>query len=137
MDDFKILLERHGLRVTKPRTLVFDVLLRSHNPLSNVDIFKQIGTIDRASVYRTIESLIKIGAVKEVYIGWKKLYELTDTFSPHHHHLRCIKCGKLSHVSDASFEKSIESIASDRGYKLLAHHFEIDGICPDCQLAIA
>lgn len=137
MKDFEELLRNNGLRVTEPRRQVFTILSKTHEPLSLSDIYKQCQHVDRASVYRTIDTCARIGIIKVVYIGWKKLYELTDLFSPHHHHLRCTSCLSMSHISDPALEQAIEDVAHKQRFILTAHHFEIEGICRACQVKLA
>lgn len=133
MDDFEKILRKHDLRVTKPRQNVFLLLKQASGPLSISDIYKGCNDINRATIYRTIETCISIGVIKIVYIGWKKQYELTDLFGPHHHHLRCITCSALVHIENSELEASIQEAASREGYILTSHHFEIEGICTKCQ----
>ena len=132
MDNFEDILRKNGLRVTNPRKRIFTILSGASSPLSHYDIYTRCTDIDRASVYRSIDTLLEIGIVKVVYIGWKKLYELTDLFSPHHHHLRCTSCGKISHVSSDLFEKVIEDLANEQDFLITSHHFEIEGLCSQC-----
>lgn len=133
MDSFEKILRKNKLRVTNPRKQIFTTLSNASDPLSHQDIYARCTDIDRASIYRSIDTLVEIGVVKVVYIGWKKLYELTDFFSPHHHHLRCTNCGKISHVSSDLFEKVIEDIANEQGFLINSHHFEIEGLCASCK----
>lgn len=126
-------LKKHGLRVTKPRKVVFELLRHTSHPLSLGEISKRCADIDRSSVYRVVDTYIDIGVVKVVNIGWKKLYELTDLFHPHHHHFRCEKCERLMPIADDDLEEAIESISRRYGFKPSTHHFEIEGVCDNCQ----
>lgn len=133
MNNFETLLRQHNLRLTKPRQAVFAALQKTSKPLSLNDIIDSCPDINRSSVYRIIDTCISIGVAKVVHIDWKQRYELTDLFSPHHHHFRCTVCNGLTHVSDEEIEYAIEVVARKYAFVLTAHHFEIEGICRNCQ----
>lgn len=133
MNNFEAHLRQHDLRITKPRRAVFAALQKASKPLPLNDIVALCPGIDRSSIYRTIDTCIHVGAVKVVHLGWKKQYELTDLFSPHHHHFRCTVCKSLTHVSDTELEHAIEAVSRKHKFIPTAHHFEIEGICRNCQ----
>lgn len=135
MDKLITLMKKHDLRITKPRRIVFDLLKHSSTPLGLGEIAKRCEGVDRSSIYRVIDTYTEIGVVKVVNIGWKKLYELTDLFHPHHHHFRCDVCGKMMPIADDDLEEAVEAISKRYDFKPSAHHFEIEGVCRNCQLA--
>lgn len=132
-DAFATLLAKHDLRVTQPRKLVFDILQHSDRPLSLLEIIERCPSINRSSIYRTIETCLKIRAVRVVTLGWKKQYELTDLFNPHHHHFRCTNCNQLTHIADTQLESAIASISEKYHFTPTNHHFEIEGLCRRCR----
>lgn len=89
--------------------------------------------IDRASVYRTLELFATLGIIEIIHIGWKKRYELAAPFKPHHHHLQCTRCGQLVDIKTPQLERLIHHIATQHGYQVTGHHFELSGICKTCQ----
>lgn len=137
MTDFEAVLRRQSLRVTASRREVFAILSIATHPLSLREIAERCPAIDRSSVYRTIDAYVGVGIVKAVHIGWKKQYELTELFSPHHHHFHCTVCDRLTHVSDRELEDVIEAVSKRYSFKLSSHHFEIEGICQVCQATSA
>lgn len=91
------------------------------------------GRIDRASLYRVISLFENLGIVERLYIGWKYKIELSGIFSPHHHHITCLKCGKLVVLKeDSEIEQLIASLAAKNHITAAHHQLEIQGYCEKC-----
>jgi Fur family ferric uptake transcriptional regulator len=130
---FTKLLSDHNQSVTKPRLLVFDQLV-DKEPQTIAELYKELtGSIDRVTLYRTIDLFEKLGIVQRVYVGWKYKIELTDLFSHHHHHISCLTCGKLSAITeDHKLEALITELARRQHFTAQRHQIEIQGLCNDC-----
>ncbi len=131
-NELEVLFAQEGLRLTSARKEIFRLLYRSETPVSIAAIAKDLSGIDRVSVYRTIELFQNLGIVNPVPLGWKQRYELTSPFKAHHHHLSCIKCGKLVDVHSKKFEQLVASVAREHNFTAQDHTFEIKGFCSDC-----
>jgi len=131
-------LREHGSSLTAPRQLVFELLL-DEEPMSLKALLQKVnGRVDRVSVYRAIALFEKIGIIQRIYIGWKYKLELSDTFSHHHHHMTCLKCGTLIPLhEDNELEAYVQSVATKHGMIATRHQIEIQGICQSCQKQIA
>lgn len=91
-------------------------------------------SIDRASVYRTIQLFERLGIVQRLQVGWKYKLELTDVFHQHHHHATCVRCGKTTLLpEDAALEKRLKTITKNSSFLLQSHQLELSGLCPACQ----
>lgn len=130
-------LARSGLRTTTPRQVVFDLLQGSSCPLKMADIVKQCSSIDKTSVYRSIDLFRKLNILSTASDGWRQYYELSDEFRPHHHHLICTKCGKIIDIKSPAIEKLVKQIGRDNGFDITGHNFEIVGLCPNCAPKLA
>ena len=95
LEQFKIRLKESGYSSTAVRRTVFAVL-QGREPQSMHEVIARCDKIDRASVYRTIVLFEQLGIVQRLRIGWKYKLELTDSFSHHHHHITCTKCGRTT-----------------------------------------
>ncbi len=124
---------------TVPRTAVFDTLYRhGHAPLTMAELINLTEDYcDRASIYRSVKRLEKIGIINRLHIGWKYKLELSDDFHGHHHHLTCTNCG-ATHAThdDDDFEKLLDALAAKHGYTITDHQLDIKGLCPACQAAL-
>lgn len=130
---FRQTLANNNYQVTRAREATFKLLI-SPQPQTMHDVLsKAQGTVDRVSVYRNIDVFEKIGLVHRVYIGWKYKLELSDEFTGHHHHLSCLKCGKVIDIEDEKhIDEFIDEVAKKAGFQPHRHQFEIDGYCRDC-----
>lgn len=129
----KILKER-GYSMTKPRQVVC-ALLWGQEPQAVSELARRSqGVIDRASLYRTISLFEKLGLVRRLHIGWKYKVELSEAFVHHHHHISCVRCGKLVALSeDMAVESLLHSLAQQHGFLVTDHQLEIAGVCQMCQ----
>lgn len=122
-----------GFRMTNLKKDIFLVLMKEGHALSIQSIIKQLSEYDQVSVYRSIDVLRKAGVIKLVPHGFKNLYELSDLFNPHHHHISCDKCGKVTEINDDQLENNLRFLANTNHYTLTSHHLELHGICKNCQ----
>ncbi|MDE0518911.1 MAG: transcriptional repressor, partial [Bdellovibrionales bacterium] len=47
----------------------------------------------------------------------------------HHHHIVCIKCGKIIEFQNEIIEKQIHKISKDHNFSMEHHIFELYGRC--------
>ncbi|USN96665.1 MAG: transcriptional repressor [Candidatus Nomurabacteria bacterium] len=126
------ILKKDGYSLTKPRRAVFQFLL-GKEPVTMSDITKVLmPTVDRASVYRTVALFQELGIIQRHNVGWKYTIELSDTFSEHHHHITCIRCGKVTSINEKALERSVEDLARQYGYRATGHQIELQGYCAAC-----
>lgn len=128
------LLKEKGYSATTPRFFVCELLWEREPQSMRELLHRTNGRIDRASLYRTIELFERLGLVHRVYIGWKYKVELSDIFTHHHHHLSCLKCGKVVALAeDKQAEQLIQSLARRQGFAVQGHQLEIQGYCAACR----
>ncbi len=128
-------LKKHGYSLTRPRQTVF-AALQSGTPRSMRELTLDLSSvIDRASIYRTVALFEELGIVVRVQQGWKYKIELSDIFSPHHHHLTCTRCGRtMSFDEPEGIDQLLTAIAIEHGYTHDNHSLEISGVCAQCQV---
>lgn len=133
-DNLKAILKKNGSSLTKPRKLVFDLLLDREPQTMQVLARRAEGKVDRATIYRTVDLFERLGIVHRLNIGWKYKIELSDIFAEHHHHFYCTNCGKTTALSaNPMLETMINSLASKDGYSPRGHTLEIFGFCDICR----
>ncbi len=133
--DIRTLLTTHGYSLTTPRQAVFDKLKKIAEPVTIVELARQLPKIDKVSVYRTIDVFEEIGIVDRVWTGFKSKVELCEEFSSHHHHFTCLKCGKTVDLESEELERSMKALEASHGFMLLQHSIELAGYCKDCRKA--
>lgn len=132
-DNLRALLKKNGSSLTKSRRLIFDLLLDQEPQSMQVLAQRADGKVDRATVYRTIETFERLGIVHRLNIGWKYKIELSDIFQGHHHHFYCTKCSKTySLTANPMLETMIDSAVAKEGFSARSHQLEIYGLCSSC-----
>ena len=122
-----------GLRVTKQRKAMLEVLSASENPMSAEETHKHLsaGVCDLVTVYRSLEQLERAGVVQlGVRENGTKVYCLSHG-NDHHHHLSCRSCGRTERV-DVCMGEELEKIGKSFGFSELSHVMELFGLCPEC-----
>lgn len=132
-ETLKAILKQNGASLTRPRRVVFDILL-SQKPLGMKALTRLASNkVDRASVYRSIELFEKLGIVHRLNIDWKYKIELSDAFLGHHHHFYCTNCGKtFSMTANTMLETMIDTVAKKSDFNPRGHQLEIYGLCQKC-----
>lgn len=124
---------------TKQRDAILSFLRENNAHVSASDIvfhLKEEGyKVSTATVYRTLEKFEKEGLVKKMLVGdgAGACYQFADGESCHEHfHLKCIKCGKLIHLSCEFMHEMEEHIFNDHGFTVSSGRTVIYGICSSC-----
>ncbi len=89
-----------GLRATKPRVLIYDVLQEAggHRTADEVTglLLDSGRRLPRASVYNVLDDLSRVDLVMRADRGpGTAIYEVADTW---HHHFVCRTCGEVTDV---------------------------------------
>jgi Fur family transcriptional regulator, ferric uptake regulator len=89
--------------------------------------------VSRASVYRNLDELERLGLVQRVEIGQAMVrYERVSGHAEHHHHLVCDDCGIVMPFSDAGLERAIETLSRRVPLAVSDHEIVLHGSCRDC-----
>lgn len=92
---------RHaGLRATKPRVLVYDLLQQAGGHRTADEVAGLIAgsgqRLPRASIYNVLDDLTRVDLVMSADRGpGSAIYEVADTW---HHHFVCRQCGAVTDV---------------------------------------
>lgn len=132
-ETLKSILKADGNSLTKPRKIVFDLLLNQAPQSMQVLVQRAKDKTDRATVYRTIELFERLGIARRLNIGWKYKIELSDVFSGHHHHMHCTNCGRVYDLpGNPMLETMIDTVAAKSGFAPRGHQLEVFGLCSNC-----
>lgn len=89
--------------------------------------------VSRASVYRILDELERLGLVQRVEIGQAMVrYERVCDHDEHHHHLVCDECGVVIPFSDPALERAISSLSERVPLTVSEHEIVLHGACGDC-----
>lgn len=130
-------LRKEGLRYTRQRQAVWDDLRSSNEHRDAEDIYLALKNNDlkvsRATVYRTIDVLVKNDMVRKLELGDGRSRYEHKMETCHHDHLICIRCGRIEEFVDEQIEKLQREIARQRGYRIIRHIHQLFGICSQCK----
>lgn len=135
---FRRYLREQGLPVTPQREAVANVLFNSTGHLSVEDIEGKLRgageRIGKATIYRTVEILVRSGLVEEHDFGEGfRRYEHLFGQAPVHEHLICINCHHVVEFQSTEVVRLQEETARYHGFIPTRHRLEIYGLCPNCQ----
>ncbi len=89
--------------------------------------------VSRASVYRILEELERIGVVQRVDVGdGVSRFEAVRHGRGHHHHLVCDRCGRLEPFADEGLERAIKRLSERVPLEVSEHEVVLHGACSAC-----
>ena len=119
------ILKSEGLRYTDQRQAIWDEIQNSNKHRDAEDIYLKLKEgnvkVSRATVYRTIDVLVKNRLVRKMDVGeGRSLYEprLDDE---HHDHMICLDTGDIIEFYNEELEDLQDTIAKKHGYKVIRH----------------
>jgi Fe2+ or Zn2+ uptake regulation protein len=129
--ELKGALEKNGQKITKARTVIFELLKKSQKPLSAQEIQKKFTDFDRVTIYRTLEQFSRLGIVSKLALGGDRAY---FEYAPvHHHHIVCKNCGTIEELSECLAPKNMSISKKTKKFAKISHHsLEFFGTCTSC-----
>ena len=126
-----------GRRSGGARSAVVELLGRQGCALSAFEIEAQLRrsrrSVGRASVYRALEELERLGLVARVEVGdGLARFEPVDPEGHHHHHFVCAECGTIVPFHDDGLERAITRLARRLKLEVGAHEVTLRGACSRC-----
>jgi Fur family transcriptional regulator, ferric uptake regulator len=131
-------LESQGVRLTAQRRALVETIQGATSHLDAADLLQEARKrdphIDRATVYRTIDLLKRLGLIDELDLmhvnGEKHYYEVRT--QKDHLHLACFQCGTIVEFSTPTFERLKQEIAAKNGFDIQVVRLEVGGLCGAC-----
>lgn len=134
IDDFIKLCQGQLLKITPQRVAIYRELLNSdRHPTADV-IYQAVKTeypnISFDTVNRTLLTFTEIGIldIVEVFGGAKRF----DTNVKEHHHLHCMRCGKIQDFSNNDYAHLDVPEEIMNSFRVVQKRVVIKGICKEC-----
>jgi Fur family ferric uptake transcriptional regulator len=129
------LLRTHGLRVTRPRLAVLEVLAEGGH-LEVEDVARRVRTrldsVSTQAVYDVLGALSRAGLARRLEpAGSPARFEARA--GDNHHHIVCRGCGAIADVDCAVGERPCLTPNDAQGFELDEAEVTFWGLCPDCQ----
>ncbi len=136
------LLKDRGLKVTRQRLMVLEAIASCpEEHLTAEEIFELVKVdcpdIGLATVYRTIQLLSELHLIDRINFddGFVR-YEMgtvSERGQKHrHHHLICLKCGKVVSFRGDLLEELENKITATTGFSIVNHEVKLYGFCKEC-----
>jgi len=122
-------------RITKQRVAIVEELASSPRYVTAKQLHDRLvrrrSGIGLATVYRTLETLRRVGAASAQP---QPHGETAYLFCPpeHHHHAVCTNCGKVEDVPCRSVKRIARDLTSVLRFTLKQHRLEFFGLCARC-----
>ena len=134
--DLKNALHSQGLKLTRSRLAVLQVLAATSEHLKVAEVHRRAreidGRIGLASVYRTMELLARLRLVKHVHVEHRHRH-YARIREHHGHHLVCNGCGLVVEFSDCQLERLTRALARRTKFRIEGHCMEFFGQCRECR----
>jgi Fur family ferric uptake transcriptional regulator len=140
---FKSYMKEHGMRCTTERLIVLRELYRSGNHLDADEIFVRLKkkglSISRATVYHTLDLLLKCHLVTKIDLGHKHTHYEKSHGVANHLHIICEQCGKVVEVTSDELAELLVKLCLHNGFELESFSLQVFGKCAvetcECRLA--
>lgn len=132
-ENFVKFLRREGLKNTPERHLVLEVVanMEQHFDVDHLcaALYEAGKRVSKATVYRTVELLVKGGFIKRVIYGERQARYEWNYQVKYHEHLICTTCHFIFEFYNPELERLKARIAERLGFRPRDSHVEIRGIC--------
>jgi Fur family ferric uptake transcriptional regulator len=130
--------EAKGIRLTAQRRALIETIQEATSHLDAAALLKlarkRDPNIDRATVYRTLELLKRLGLIDELDLmhlnGEKHYYEVKT--QKDHLHLACFGCGQIKEFASPTFERLKREIGTTNDFDIQVIRLEVGGLCRRC-----
>ncbi|MGX8701989.1 Fur family transcriptional regulator [Caproiciproducens sp.] len=135
--DHRADLRQKGLKNTKRRMAVLEILEKQTQPVAAEQIFMQLNRYDlstsMSTVYRELDSLVNNDLVLKIKINEsnKALYEYNRMI--HKHYLVCLGCKKMISLDMCPLKAYEEKLQEQTHFIITDHKLNVYGYCPECQ----
>jgi Fur family ferric uptake transcriptional regulator len=119
---------------TRQREVMLAELRRRRDHPTAAELYavvrRRLPRISLGTVYRNLELFERHGAVRKLAgTGGQARYD--GDLDPHHH-VRCVRCGRLEDLPALTTGEPERSAAESVGYRILGVRLELTGLCRTC-----
>jgi Fur family ferric uptake transcriptional regulator len=140
VEDTKDSLRQRGVRLTRQRKILLDLIDSSGEHLDAEQLFQlakeKDPKLNRVTVYRTLKLLKSGGLVDELDLmhhkGDQHYYE--TRLKQEHAHIICLRCGRIEEYFGEPLQSMREQIETQFGFEIMLARTEVGGYCAHCQI---
>lgn len=117
-----------GIRITRQRKLLLDIISRSDDHPDAVELHRrateEMPGISLSTVYRTLTALEEHGVIqRHQFQNDTARFERAD--AAHHDHMIDLDSGEVVEFRSDQIERLQSELAADAGYEIVAHRMEL------------
>jgi len=124
-----------GERVTPQRLLVADALAAAGRQLTAQELWERVRrrapSVGRATIFRTLETLVAAGVARRLELE-NHVYGYVACQPQHHHHLSCVRCGRVEEIGEGYIRPVAQQLAADLGFVIDDGRLDFYGRCARC-----
>jgi Fur family transcriptional regulator, ferric uptake regulator len=128
-------LYQRGYRITPQREIIIQTIAHSGRHMTAEEVHAVVHTrahaINIATVYRTLDFLVKEGLSTRLDLGSGKTVYATAKHGPHIH-LVCRQCGAVIEATHELLAPLQQHIQQQYGFQADLHHISLAGLCAAC-----
>jgi Fur family ferric uptake transcriptional regulator len=134
---FQTFLAGQGLKLTNERAALVREIFSTHDHFEADELLFKMKEkslkISRATIYRTLELLVRSGMVRRVHLGEDHYHYEYVSGNSHHDHLICTTCGSVIEFHDPAIEQRQREICERKKFTPTFHNLQILGVCDTCR----
>lgn len=127
---------KNGYRLTPARRAIIEALVACEGHITADDLAERVRAaaprVGRMTVYRTLELLCELGAIRPIYQGTGAAHFILMQ-NGRHHHLICNRCHRVIEFEDCFGEEMAQQLAARFNFDLSGHLLELHGLCEGCR----
>ncbi|RBP53128.1 Fur family transcriptional regulator [Arenicella xantha] len=128
---------KKGLKLTKIRQQVLEIIWSQHNPIGAYDVLQQLQAQGHKpappTAYRALEFLVDAKLIHRI----ESLNAYIGCPSPESSHqcqfYICRECGHIAELNNSAVSDALSAGAADLGFRSQQPVIEVHGICRACQ----
>lgn len=133
MEHYLKKLKTRGFKITPRRRAIIALFTDCRIHLTPEAVWKKLKVkfvrCGLPGIYRNLESLVECGILTRIQqFDGKRHYGLCTAKHAHHHHITCVRCGKVEEI----FDCALSNKKKIKGYKVISHFMQVNGLCSKC-----
>jgi Fur family ferric uptake transcriptional regulator len=127
---------KNGYRLTAARRAIIETLAVCAGHITADDLAdkvrEQAPQVGRMTVYRTLDLLCELGAIRPIYQGTGAAHYILMTDGSHHH-LICNRCHDVIEFEHCTAGDLVQQLADRFNFQVSSHLLELHGLCAACR----
>jgi Fur family transcriptional regulator, ferric uptake regulator len=126
-------------RVTGQRRMLLEIIRAQGQHLDAEELYRlarqHYPRLSRSTVYRTMRLLRDLDLIDEVHLG-EDHHHYEVKHSTVHHHLICLRCGRVEEFSSLLAEELAPAVAREHDFEVHGVQIDVSGLCARCRRTI-